>query len=156
MNAHKILTSSIVLSLVLLLAPAASQAQDAGASGTTPDAFVWLSRQGIGLILGGSTGGGRIHFDGDDHTFRMSGIKFGALGGLGETRMSGEIYGLQKLEDFAGSYKESTAGMSVIVGSGGVWLENDKGVKMHLKAESKGVGIDLSFGSVEIKLGMID
>ena len=83
-------------------------------------------------------------------------MSVGALGGLGETRMSGEIYGLTKLEDFAGSYTKSTAGISAIVGSGGVWLENDKGVNMHLKAESTGVGINLSVGTVKIKLGMVD
>ena len=38
----------------------------------------------------------------------------------------------------------------------GTRVENDKGVKMHLKAESTGVGINLSVGTVKIKLGMVD
>lgn len=133
-----------------------AQSQTAGAEPMEPDGFVWFSRKGLGLIIGGSTGGGRLQFGGDNHTFRMTGIKFGALGGVGEIRMSGEVYNLKQLQDFAGTYTESVAGLSAIVGTGGVWIQNEKGVKMHLKAEATGVGIDISVGTVEVKLGMID
>jgi hypothetical protein len=154
MHIKKILSTLTLLGFMFVL-PAAFAQEDAAAP-TTPDAFVWLSKTGLGLIIGGSTGGGRIHFQGDDHTFRISGVSFGVLGGLGEAKMSGEIYGLTKLEDFAGSYSASSSAISVIVGAGGTWLENDKGVKMHLKAENKGVGVNLSVGTVKVKLGMVD
>jgi len=135
-------------------------AQDSAAGATAepmePSGLVWFSRKGLGLIIGGSAGGGRLQFAGDNHTFRMTGIKFGALGGVAEIRMSGEVYNLNKLEDFAGTYSESVAGISAIVGGGGVWIQNEKGVKMHLKAEATGVGIDISIGQVEVKLGMVD
>lgn len=135
---------------------ATAQEKAAGAEPMDPDAFVWFSRKGLGLIIGGSTGGGRLQFRGDNHTFRMTGIKLGALGGVGEIRMSGEVYNLKQLQDFAGTYTESVAGLSAIVGGGGVWIQNKKGVKMHLKAEATGVGIDISVGTVEVKLGMVD
>jgi hypothetical protein len=135
---------------------AVAQEQAAAAEAAEPAGFVWFSRKGLGLIIGGSTGGGRLQFAGDNHTFRMTGIKLGALGGVGEIRMSGEVYNLKQLQDFEGNYTESVAGLSAIVGGGGVWLENDKGVKMHLKAEATGVGVDISVGSVEVKLGMVD
>lgn len=135
---------------------AVAQEQVAGADAMEPDGFVWFSRKGLGLIIGGSTGGGRLQFAGDNHTFRMTGIKFGALGGVAEIRMSGEVYNLKQLQDFAGNYTESVAGLSAIVGGGGVWIQNEKGVKMHLKAEATGVGVDISVGTVEVKLGMVD
>lgn len=128
MNVKRVLMTLMSIGVMLVLPPTTAQNTGAEAEMTSPDAFVWLSQQGIGLILGG----------------------------FGETRMSGEIYGLGKLEDFAGTYSETTAGLSAIVGGGGVWLENKKGVKMHLKAESTGVGINLSVGTVVIKLGMVD
>jgi len=154
MSTNKKIAPALLAGVLIALSPAFVMAEDAAPM--TPDAFVWLTRDGLGLILGGSSGGGRIHFKGDDEPFRMSGISFGALGGIGETRMSGEVYGMTKMEDFAGTYKESAAGISVIAGGGGIWLENEKGVKMHLTAESKGVGINLSVGTVKIKLGMVD
>ena len=135
---------------------AVAQEQSATAEPMEPDGFVWFSRKGLGLIIGGSAGGGRLQFAGDNHTFRMTGIKFGALGGVGEIRMSGEVYNLKQLQDFAGTYTESVAGLSAIVGGGGVWIQNEKGVKMHLKAEATGVGVDISVGTVEVKLGMVD
>lgn len=135
---------------------AIAQEQGASAEAMEPAGFVWFSRKGLGLIIGGSTGGGRLQFGGDNHTFRMTGIKLGALGGVGEIRMSGEVYNLKQLQDFAGTYTESVAGLSAIVGGGGVWIQNEKGVKMHLKAEATGVGVDISVGTVEVKLGMVD
>ena len=149
------LAAILTFSLAAIM-PVSAEHHGDHAEAPSPDGYVWFSRKGLGLILGGSAGGGRIHFRGDDHTFRMTGIKFGAVGGVGELKMSGEVYGLTKLEDFAGSYTETTAGLSAIVGGGGVWLENDKGVKMNLKAEGKGVGIDLGVGNVTVKLGMVD
>ncbi|MCK5363763.1 MAG: hypothetical protein KAR22_12375 [Gammaproteobacteria bacterium] len=154
MHIKKILSTLVVLGSLFALPQAF--AEEGMTAPMAPTGFVRFSQKGLGLILGGSTGGGWIHFQGDDHTFRISGIKFGALGGLGETRMSGEVYGLTSLEDFAGTYSATTAGISAIVGGGGVWIENDRGIKMHLKAESTGVGINLSVGTVKIKLGMVD
>jgi len=156
MHVKNAMSTLLLFGLISVLPPVIAQGAGAAPEAPSPDAFVRLSQSGIGLIIGGSSGGGWIHFNGDDHTFRITGVSFGVLGGIGETRMSGEIYGLSKLEDFAGSYSKSTAGISAIVGGGGVWLENKKGVKMHLKAESTGVGINLSVGTVEIKLGMVD
>lgn len=156
MKAKIINLLAAVCVLGLTAAPAFADNHGGEAEVMTPDAFVWFSRKGIGALIGGSAGGGRIHFKGDDHTFRMTGIKIGIVGGLGEAKMSGEVYGLTKLEDFAGKYDESTTGISAIVGAGGVWLENDKGVKMHLKAESTGVGVNFGIGTVEVKLGMVD
>lgn len=154
MHLKKILAIFVMFGFLFVLPQAF--AEEGMSKPMNPVGFVRFSQSGLGLILGGSTGGGWIHFDGDDHTFRISGVSFGALGGIGETKMSGEVYGMTKLEDFAGDYSKSTAGISAIVGGGGVWLENKKGVKMHLKAESKGVGINLSVGTVKVKLGMAD
>ncbi|MGR9092796.1 MAG: hypothetical protein ACU85U_19670 [Gammaproteobacteria bacterium] len=156
MNPRNLVFSVLLAALGAVAMPVAADNHGGGAEFVPPDAFVWFSRKGIGAIIGGSAGGGRIHFMGDDHTFRMTGLKFGVVGGLGEAKMSGEVYGLSKLEDFAGTYKETTTGISAIVGSGGVWLENAKGVKMHLKAESTGVGVNFGVGTVEVKLGMVD
>lgn len=147
---------ALAIGVVGLVPMTFAQDEGAVAEPPAPDAFVWFSKKGLGLLLGGSAGGGRIRFMGDDHTFRMTGVSIGVLGGIGETRMSGEVYGLKALADFAGQYSQSNAGISAIVGGGGVWLENDKGVKMHLKAENTGVGINLSVGTVEVKLGMVD
>ena len=153
MHIKKALSTLLLLGFMFALPQAFAEE---GASAMAPNGFVRFSQSGLGLILGGSTGGGWIHFDGDDHTFRISGVSIGALGGIGETKMSGEVYGMKTLQDFAGTYTKSTAGISAIVGGGGVWIENDKGVKMNLKAESKGVGINISIGTVKVKLGMTD
>ena len=151
-----LMRAAMALTLIsALFVASASYAQDAD-EGPAPDGFVWLSKQGLGLLIGGSFGGGRLQFQGDNHTFRISGVKIGVVGGIGATKLSGEVYNLKNLADFAGTYNESSAGVSVLLGSGGVWLENDKGVKLYLKAEAVGAGVDLSVGTVEIKLGMVD
>ncbi|MGR8950466.1 MAG: hypothetical protein ACU84Q_20680, partial [Gammaproteobacteria bacterium] len=62
---------AIFTTLVLLAQPVTAEHHEGAEEASAPDAFVWFSRKGLGLILGGSAGGGRIHFKGDDHTFRM-------------------------------------------------------------------------------------
>jgi hypothetical protein len=77
------------------------------------------------------------------------------IGGIGASTINaqGEVYGLEKLSDFAGAYAQGRYG--VVIGdasAGDLWLHNDKGVIMHLKAKRTGLMLSLGGDAVIISM----
>jgi hypothetical protein len=145
------ITLLTLVSLAFCIAPVSFAEEEP----LVPDGFVWFSKKDLGIILGGSKGGGHLKYGNDDHTFRVTGLKLGTIGPA-EVKASGEVYNLKKLEDFAGTYRESSIGLTVIVGQGGIWLENEQGVKMNLRTSQVGANLTVAGGGLKIKLGMVD
>ena len=92
--------------------------------------------------LGVSWGDGTLHFKGKDYKFKVKGLN---LIGLGVTSINakGDVYNLQKLDDFPGTYYGVEAGATVIKGSAGMVLKNSTGVVLNLKSEQTGAGFKL-------------
>jgi len=57
--------------------------------------------------------------------FHMGG---GKLGGLGMTvsDITGDVYGLTDLEDFAGMYFTAEAGATMVKGGSGIWVKKQQ------------------------------
>jgi hypothetical protein len=76
-------------------------------------------------------------------------------GGIGVSKLdaSGEVYNLTDLAQFEGAYGEGRYG--AVVGdasTGDLWLENNDGVVMHLKAKREGLMLSLGADVVEISM----
>jgi hypothetical protein len=68
------------------------------------------------------------------------------VGGIGVSKIEarGEVFGLQRLDDFAGAYAQARYGFALGTTSAGeLWLQNRKGVVMHLKAKREGLILSL-------------
>ncbi len=104
----------------------------------------------IGLILGGKSGKGVLHFQGKDYPFTLKAVLAGAIIGATKSNGTGDVKFLNKLDDFPGKY--SAAGAGVAVGGGGDTssFQNDKGVIFTLKAKSTGLALNLGFTAGEI------
>ena len=142
---------SIIAALVLFFGAMPTAISQEGA--LEPDAQVWFSTKQVGFILGGQSGGGHLKFDGEDYVFKLSGLKVGAVLGIKNMKASGHVFGLTKIEDFPGKYTETQAQLTVLIGGGGLWLENSKGVKMHLDTNNTGADFSLTAGGVTITMG---
>jgi hypothetical protein len=114
-------------------------------------AQVTIDETQVMLILGGSDGSGLLDFDGNTHAFSIGGVKLGGIG-IATSRFTGNVYNLNKLEDFPGIYFEADAAVTVVKGAGGTWMKNDKGVSIHLKASNSGLALGMGVEGVEIKL----
>ena len=68
----------------------------------------------------------------------------------GFARVSGMVYGLKKIGDFAGTYKG--AGDLFSLGEGHLTLKNQHGVKMVLNSFSQLTELQVTSAGVEIKL----
>ena len=73
-------------------------------------------------------------------------------GGVGVTKVSatGDVYFLEKLEDFPGTYSAVTIGAAVVGGAGASQYENNKGVFVSVKSKTEGVGLNLGLGAVQV------
>ena len=104
----------------------------------------------VAFIGSANVGGGKLEYQGRSHDFSIGGL---GIGGFGISRIdaTGEVYGLNKLEDFAGVYGQARYGAVIADASTGeLWLENTKGVVIHLDGKRKGLALSLGVDGVII------
>lgn len=111
---------------------------------------VEIKAKQIALIVGGGWGSGVLNFQGQDHPFKVTGLKAGGVGFV-ELDAVGDVYFLDKLEDFPGKYGTAAIGATAVKGSIVATVENNKGVILRLKAKSKGAALNLGVGGMSIK-----
>ena len=94
----------------------------------------------VGFIIGARWGEGTLTLnDGSQHKFTGKGAKLLETGAA-EVTFKGNVYNLEKLEDFEGDYAAVGQGLTVIEGlTGGAVLKNDKCVYINVDIESEGV-----------------
>lgn len=117
----------------------------------TPDGIVVIDQTQVMLLIGGSKGGGTLLLGDNSYSFKTGGVKVGGLG-VHKTHLKGHVFNLNDVADFAGTYFSAEAGITVVKGMGGLWLKNDKGVTIHLKANADGLA--LSTGAEGLKITM--
>jgi hypothetical protein len=117
-----------------------------------PDATVEIEEIRVGfLFLGGSIGGGRLRHRGAEHAFTITGLGTGSLG-VSTLQARGEVFGLDRVEDFPGTYGETQA--AAVAGQDAPlqvrWLSNAKGVRLRLRSTRAGVMLEVSASGVVI------
>jgi hypothetical protein len=165
MTIRKCITTATVASLFALGAvtvsgPAFSQAPAdtpqprhtaAEIEKSTPTATFELQAEQIRLILGGSQGKGTLFYQGKQYPFTMKG---GSVGGVGVTKVNatGNVYFLNNVDDFAGTYSAISAGGALGAGAGVSQFENNKGVYLAVKSKTEGLALNMGLGAVQISL----
>jgi hypothetical protein len=145
--------TAVALTLVILQsAPAASQ--DCPEGDLPVSATIEGRATTVGWIVGVRWGEGTLTLnDGSQHKFTGSGAKLLETG-VAEVTFAGNVYNLEKLEDFEGDYAAVSGGLTVIKGLHiGALLKNDKCVYLNVDMESEGVRLSAPApGGVLIKL----
>jgi hypothetical protein len=101
--------------------------------------------------VGASWGKGELRFRGQKYAFEMTGVSVLEVG-IVKARLGGEVYGLDRVEDFAGRYAAATAGASIGAGVGGATARNENGVVLHASSLDRGVTLSLGGGGFSITL----
>jgi hypothetical protein len=120
--------------------------------GKQPDGTVEMNQVQAAFIGSGGGGSGTLNFRGRSYPFAVGGL---GIGGIGASTINaeGEVYGLNKVADFPGAYAQGRYGFVVGNTSGGdLWLRNEKGVIMHLKAKRTGLMLSLGGDAVVISM----
>jgi hypothetical protein len=135
----------IVLSTIALLMVGSVAVAEA----VQPSGTLTMKETEVGLILGGDWGKGTLSFAGGEHAFKMGGAKIGGVG-ITVAEVSGEVYQLENVGDFYGTYFKAEAGITGVVGREGSWVKNGKGVSLHLKSDSKGLALSIGVEGLKI------
>jgi hypothetical protein len=117
-----------------------------------PDATITIDETQVMALIGGSMGGGTLLLDGESHTFKTGGLSLGASAGVHKIHITGNVYHLEKLKHFPGTYLEAEASATVVKGSGGMWLVNTHGVTLHLTSSNEGLALSLAAEGLKISM----
>lgn len=153
MRVKSILLRAALLGLCLFMAvpEMAFSAQKTASAAPAPSGRVNLEFGQGGFILSTSGGKGVLTYKGRRHSFAIGSVGFGGIG-VSKVTAVGEVYNLQRLEDFAGAYGQARASYAMGSGKGVQWLENGNGVVIKLRTVTKGVSLDLGADGLVIKL----
>jgi hypothetical protein len=120
--------------------------------GQTPDGTVEMHEVQAAYIGSGSGGGGVLFFRGREYPFEVGGVGVGGFG-LSTIEATGEVYNLRELGQFPGTYGQARYGFAIGTLSGGdLWMQNEAGVIMHLKAKREGLMLSLGGDAVVISM----
>jgi len=149
-------TYRAILLLMALVAPfgftCIEAAFAAESAGKKPLGTIDISQVQIAFIGSGNLGSGTLRYRGKSYPFSVGGL---GVGGFGVSKMEahGEVYDLKSLSDFSGAYGQARYGaVAGNASTGELWLQNDKGVSIHLKAKRKGLALSLGVDGVVMQL----
>jgi hypothetical protein len=120
--------------------------------GLRPDGFVEMHEVQAAYIGSGTTGEGALEFRGRTYPFNVGGLGVGGVG-LSTIDAHGDVYNLTELSEFPGTYGQARYGFAIgSTSAGDLWLQNEAGVILHLKAKRTGLILSLGGDAVVITL----
>jgi len=120
--------------------------------GKTPDGTVDMQEVQAAYIGSGSAGKGVLFYRGAQYPFQVGGVGIGGIG-LSTVDATGEVYNLGALSQFPGTYGQARYGFAIGTSSAGdLWLQNESGVILHLKAKRQGLMLSLGGDAVVISM----
>ena len=149
------LTVALIAALALSLFGACSTSVKVGpaaVAGLTPDGTVDMQEVQVAYLASGGGGSGTLFYQGGAYPFTIGGL---GVGGIGASTISasGEVYKLNSLAQFPGAYVQGRYGFALGDRSGGdLWLQNDAGVILHLKARREGLMLSLGGDAIAITM----
>ena len=139
--------SVIALSaLVFCVMGAVSQAEEAVPSGT-----VSIETKAVALGVGFSWGEGVLTFQGKEYPFKIKGLSVIDIG-ISSISAQGNVYHLNKIEDFAGTFSAVEAGIAVGGGAGAQAMKNQNGVLMEVTSRKAGIQLKLAPEGLKVEM----
>ncbi len=143
----KTLLAISVLILATLTTSFAARAGDPQPSGT-----ITISQTQVALLISGTLGGGKLTYKGKTYPFSIGGLGVGGIG-ISTMNATGTVYDLKSITDFAGLYGQARTGWAAgKEGEGKMWMQNEAGVIIELKAKRDGVMLAMGADGVLIKM----
>ncbi len=140
------------LSLLILGLAVFSFGASAADAPKKPSGTVSINETQFALIVGGSTGGGILTYQGKKYPFKIGGMSLGANVGASKLAATGEVYDLTDVSKFPGTFTKLESSITLGGGVGGTVLKNENGVIMRLTSTSEGLQFNLSASGVTVKL----
>jgi hypothetical protein len=117
-----------------------------------PSGTIYAKSTAVAIGIGVNWGNGKLNYNGKEYDFTVKGVSVIDLG-ITSVELTGEVYNLESVSDFAGSYTAATAGAHFGDASvGTVVMENGKKVVIKAKAKGEGVRLTLAPAGMVIKM----
>jgi hypothetical protein len=150
-----VLRPSLALGLALTLLAACQSSVKVGpeaVAGLTPDGTVDMNQVQAAFIGSAGGGTGTFYYRGGAYPFHVAGLGVGGIG-VSTIDASGEVYKLPSLANFPGAYAQARYGFAIGSLSGGdLWMQNESGAILHLKAKRTGLMLSLGGDAVVISM----
>lgn len=145
MHKSKILLVTAVLSVFFVFSSIANSKE------LVSEGKVTINDTQLGFIIGGSWGKGVLSYNGRDYEFKIKGLKLGTIG-ISKVSAVGNVYNMNDLSKFSGTYIAGQAGIALAGGVGGTVLENQNKVYIRLSSTQQGVALNFGIDGLTIKL----
>jgi hypothetical protein len=139
---------TLVVGLSGLLIAAAAAAEDPLGP---PSGKLRIESTSVAAGIGVSWGKGVLTVDGQDHSFSVSGLSVADVG-VSTLTATGEVWGLDELSKFDGTYYGVDVGVAVGGGGAGLAMRNENGVFIKLRAAQQGVKLSLASKGTKLEL----
>lgn len=139
----------VILSLILVMGCASSD--DKPDMSKAPSGTIYIENWAIQAIATMNVGEGELRFNDRVYKFEIGGVGAGGVG-VAKLNATGEAHNLKNIADFPGKYFEVKASGTIVVGAGGIAMENDKGVVIKLTSSNKGVQLSVGPKGITIEL----
>ena len=126
--------------------PSSAMATDAKPSGT-----VSIESKSVALGVGVQWGNGVLKYQGQEYNFKVNGLSVVDIG-ISQISAVGDVFYLETIENFAGTFTSAEAGIAVGGGVGAVAMKNQNGVVIKLKSTKAGVQIKLAPEGIKIQM----
>ena len=124
----------------------------AKAQTSEPAATVTFSGGAVAAGVGFTWGSGVLHFHGKSYPFRVDGLSVNDIG-VDHIEGAGEVYNLDRAQDFSGNYVAAGAGATFAGGGLVAALENQNAVIIHFHSTTQGLRLNLSANGVFVHMG---
>ncbi|MGI9538096.1 MAG: DUF1134 domain-containing protein [Desulfocapsaceae bacterium] len=121
------------------------------AEGTEPTATVAIETKAVAVGVGYSWGDGVLSFEGKEYTFKIKGVSVVDLG-MSSISAQGDVYHLEKVEDFPGTFSAAEAGIAVGGGAGAQVMKNQNGVVMRVTSKNAGIQLKLAPEGLKVEM----
>jgi len=116
-----------------------------------PNATLELTGGAVAAGVGFSWGSGTLVFRGKQYPVSVTGLSVGDVG-IVRADAKGDVYGLQKVQDFDGTYTTYAAGTTIGGGGSVATMRNQNGVVIKLVATAQGLKLTLSASGVRMRI----
>ena len=141
----------MVVAAILALAICTLAGGMAFAEEKTPSGTVTMTSKSVAIGVGVTWGDGTLTFKGKEYKFSVKGLSVVDLG-VTSISLSGEVYNLNKVEDFPGNFASFQAGATLAGGGSLQAMKNQNDVEMRLKSTQQGLRLTLAPEGVKIEM----
>lgn len=146
------INSALACIAILLTAGCATQkSADSKAPTGPPDATIAFNMSQGGYHVSAGSGKGTVNYQGSSRNFKISAV---GAGGTGVQKIDavGEVYNLNSLSDFSGSYTGARSGLTLFKGKMHEKLKNGRGVVIYVTGTTSGLASSLGADELTITL----